>query len=145
MMIKALQNAGRKEHIMDFTFISQMFIPIVLAACLVIGYIVKHLLPTNNKWIPLILAVSGAVLGCWSNANIELTSVVYGAVTGLASTGMYEAFTQFIESKNSYNSGDDSKGFSSETAAADINNATSAAAVENEEAIDAEAGDSDVN
>lgn len=122
-----------------------MFIPIVLAACLVIGYIVKHVLPTNNKWIPLILAVSGALLGCWSNANIELTSVVYGAVTGLASTGMYEAFTQFIESKNSYNSGDDSKGFPSETAAADINNATSAAAVENEEAIDAEAGDSDVN
>ena len=49
--------------------------------------------------LPCILAVIGAILnGFVSGFSIE--SIVYGAVMGLASTGLHQAFTQFIEGKN---------------------------------------------
>ncbi|MCI9598301.1 MAG: hypothetical protein HFE75_13590, partial [Firmicutes bacterium] len=69
----------------------------VLAACLVIGFVLKRWCPTDNKWIPTILVVVGAVLGCVANGGITLDGVVAGAVTGLASTGLHQAFKQLLK------------------------------------------------
>lgn len=55
-----------------------MYIPIVLVACLVLGYILKKWLPMDNKWIPTILVVVGAVLGCLANKDITLIAVAGG-------------------------------------------------------------------
>ena len=77
--------------------IEQYFIPIVLVACLVIGYVMKRWLPTDNKWIPTVLTIVGAILGCIAHHEITLTAVVEGAVSGLASTGLHQAFKQVIE------------------------------------------------
>ncbi|NSK83403.1 hypothetical protein HQK10_11620 [Blautia massiliensis] len=56
--------------------------------------------------IPCILAVIGAVLnGVVSGFSVE--SIVYGAVMGLASTGLHQAFTQFIEGKNNISTEED--------------------------------------
>ena len=83
---------------MDVSFIMEYYMPMVLAASSVIGYVVKKSLDfIPNKYIPLILAVSGAVLGCIANRNIALESIVYGAVSGLASTGLHQAFTKLVE------------------------------------------------
>ena len=84
---------------MDFTFITEYFVAVVLVACLVVGYIIKH--ATFLKWIknddiPVILAV----IGCLINlvvSGVSIASAVYGAVMGLASTGMHQAFKNFIE------------------------------------------------
>ena len=78
-------------------FITAYFIPVVLLAGLIVGYIMKNFLPTDNKWIPLVLALLGAVLGCVANKSIDLDSVVAGAMSGLAAVGLHQAFKQFID------------------------------------------------
>lgn len=92
---------------MDFTQLTELYIPVVLLACLVVGYCIKHiswLAKIANEYIPTILAILGAilaVLSAWLNKSpIGLDTVVYGAFTGLASTGLHQAFTQFINKNN---------------------------------------------
>lgn len=81
---------------MDLTSLSEYFVLVVVVACLVVGYIIKtsfNFIP--NKYIPTILALLGAVLNpIVSGLSVE--SIVYGALMGLASTGMHQAFTKFI-------------------------------------------------
>lgn len=84
---------------MDFTNLTEHFVLVVVVACLILGYIIKKWIKdVNNKYIPTILAVVGLVLngfiGGWS-----IESAVYGALMGLASTGMHQAFTRFIENE----------------------------------------------
>lgn len=86
---------------MDLTIVIDYVSPIILIACLVVGWIIKNLIPNEsvNRFIPLIVAVLGIVLNIWSCGWIvDLPTVVTGAVSGLASTGLYEAFTQIIGS-----------------------------------------------
>ena len=86
---------------MDFlTILTENFELVVMVACLVVGYIIKHasflkFLPNND--IPLILAVVGAVLNSVVG-GLSVASIVYGAFMGLASTGMHQTFKNFIES-----------------------------------------------
>lgn len=81
---------------MSLDFIVELYIPIVLVACLVAGFVLKKWCPTDNKWIPTILVVLGAVLGCVASTEISLESIVAGAVTGLASTGLHQVFKQLL-------------------------------------------------
>lgn len=87
---------------MDFSIITEHFVLVVILACLVVGYIIKHatfLKKINNDNIPVILAVVGAILNpVVSGLSVE--SVVYGAVMGLASTGFHQAFKKFVEKNN---------------------------------------------
>ena len=82
---------------MDLNFITDMYVPIILVACLIVGYIVKKWISdVDDKWIPTIVTILGAVLGFVINgASIE--AVVAGAVTGLASTGLHQLFKQLID------------------------------------------------
>ena len=84
---------------MDFTTLTQYFVLVVVVACLVVGYIIKTSLDfVPNKYIPTILALFGAVLNpIVSGLSVE--TIVYGALMGLASTGMHQAFTRFIENR----------------------------------------------
>lgn len=87
---------------MDFTILTEYFVLVVLVACLVVGYIIKH--ATFLKWIPngdipVILAVIGAVMNAIVS-GMSVESVVYGAVMGLASTGLHQGFKVFVEGKN---------------------------------------------
>lgn len=81
---------------MDFSSLTEYFVVVVLVACLIVGYIIKTSFDKiPNKYIPTILAVVGAVLNpIVSGFSVE--TVVYGALMGLASTGMHQAFTKFI-------------------------------------------------
>ena len=91
---------------MDFSQITDHFVLIVILACLVIGYIIKHasfLKWVSNNDIPVILAVAGLLLNLLVS-GLSVESAVYGAVMGLASTGLHQAFTQFIEKNNNKNS-----------------------------------------
>ena len=83
---------------MNLEFVFEHFVPIVLVDCLMIGYIIKKSLDIiPNKYIPMILAVAGAFISCVEGGGLTLDNVVYGAVTGLASTGMHQAFTRLVE------------------------------------------------
>lgn len=84
---------------MDFTQLTEYFVLVVLVACLVVGYIIKHatfLTWIKNDDIPVILAIFGCILNLVVS-GLSVESAVYGAVMGLASTGMHQAFTKFIE------------------------------------------------
>lgn len=82
---------------MDFSILSDYFVLVVVVACLVVGYIIKSSLDfIPNKYIPTILAVFGAALNAVVS-GLTVEAVVYGAVMGLASTGMHQAFKQYIE------------------------------------------------
>lgn len=83
----------------DFTNLTEYFTLVVVVACLVVGYLIKtsfSFIP--NKYIPVVLAVLGAVLNPIA-VGVSLDSVVYGALMGLASTGLHQAFKQYIENK----------------------------------------------
>ena len=82
---------------MDFSQLTQYFVLVVMIACLVAGYIIKTSFDrVPNKYIPTILAVIGAVLNAVVS-GVSVESVVYGALMGLASTGLHQAFTRFVE------------------------------------------------
>lgn len=82
---------------MNFNDLTQYFVLVVLVACLIVGYVIKTSFDSvPNKYIPTILAIVGAVLNAMvSGPSVE--TVVYGALMGLASTGMHQAFTRFVE------------------------------------------------
>lgn len=44
---------------MNIDFIDELIMPIITAACLCIGYVMKKWLPTDDKWIPTVLLVLG--------------------------------------------------------------------------------------
>ena len=84
---------------MDFTVLTEHFVLVVIVACLVIGYVIKHAtffkwLPNND--IPVVLAVLGALLNL-AISGLSIESAVYGAVMGLASTGLHQSFKQWVE------------------------------------------------
>lgn len=84
---------------MDFTILTEHFVLVVLVACLVIGYVIKHasfLKWVPNSDIPVILGVVGAVLNAVVT-GVSVEAIVYGAVMGLASTGLHQGFKAFVE------------------------------------------------
>lgn len=87
---------------MDLNILSEYFVLVVMVACLVIGYIIKH--ASFFKWIknddiPVILAIVGAIVNPLVS-GLSIETVVYGALMGLASTGLHQAFKKFIENKS---------------------------------------------
>ena len=85
---------------LDFTQVTNYFVLVVLVACLVVGYILKTSFTSfPNKYIPTVLALIGMTLNL-AVSGLSIESAVYGAVMGLAPTGLHQAFTRFIEGKN---------------------------------------------
>ena len=83
---------------MDLKFITENFVPVIVVACVLVGYIIKATPPfakIANNYIPLIVTVLGAILGIFTN-GMTLEAIVYGAVSGLASTGLHQVFTQLL-------------------------------------------------
>lgn len=84
---------------MDLSFLSEYIVLVVLGICLCVGYVIKHsidLIP--NKYIPLIMLVLGTVINLIINLDhITAEVILAGMVSGLASTGLHEAFKNFIE------------------------------------------------
>lgn len=84
---------------MDFNILNEYFVTVVIVACLVVGYIIKHasfLKKINNNDIPVILAVVGAIVNV-IKGGLSVETVVYGALMGLASTGLHQTFKAFVE------------------------------------------------
>ena len=80
-------------------FLNDYLVLIVIGVCLCVGYVIKHIVPNNtiNRFIPLIMAVLGVILNTWLNCEFTPEVLLGGLASGLASTGMHQLFTQFIE------------------------------------------------
>ena len=87
---------------MDLSMLNEYLVFVVMVACLVVGYIIKH--ATFFKWlgndnIPAVLAVVGLVINLFVS-GFSIESAVYGAAMGLMSTGLHQAFKKFVEKSN---------------------------------------------
>ena len=88
----------------DMAFFETLVNPLIVAACLIFGFIVKKWVQdVDNRYIPTLVAVLGAVLSCVILHTISVEAIVGGAFSGLASTGLHQLFTQLIENKNNNN------------------------------------------
>lgn len=82
----------------DMSIFNELALPLVVAACLVLGYIIKKWVKdVDNKYIPTILAAVGVILACLVKWDISVEIVVSGAFSGLVSTGLHQMFKQLIE------------------------------------------------
>lgn len=84
---------------MDFTSLENYFVLTVVLGCLIVGYIIKKWIEdVDNKYIPTILTVFGALLNLLVS-GVSVEAVIFGALMGLTSTGLHQTFKQYIEKK----------------------------------------------
>lgn len=84
---------------MDITFLQDYIAPIIVGICLCVGFIIKQWIKdVDNRFIPTINALIGLVLAMWLNGwQIEPQVILQGLFSGLASTGLFEAFRNIID------------------------------------------------
>ena len=81
----------------------------VLVGCLVVGWLMKKFLPTDNKIIPLVMVILGAIVYVLLE-GMSVENIIIGAFTGAASTDLHQVFKQYVEGKDlAITNGDGSK------------------------------------
>lgn len=81
-------------------FLNEYISVLVVGICLCVGYVIKNWIPNEkvNKFIPTIVCLLGIVVNVWHNQWAFTPEILLtGALSGLGSTGLYEAFTKFLE------------------------------------------------
>lgn len=73
-------------------------IPIITIGCMCVGFVMKKWLPTDDKWIPTVLLILGAISGAIL-FGLDYEGVVKGMLSGLASVGLHQVFYQFEKNK----------------------------------------------
>lgn len=81
---------------MNMINIDQYMIPIIVAGSLAVGYVLKTWMPTDNKWIPTILLVFGALSGIVI-CGPHYAAIVKGMISGLAAVGLHQVFKQSLK------------------------------------------------
>lgn len=83
---------------MDLSGLTQYLSLVVIGICLCVGYVIKNSLDfIPNKYIPAIMLVLGTTINILMNLNgINAEVILVGMLSGLASTGLYELFKNFI-------------------------------------------------
>lgn len=86
----------------DISFLTEYAVPIIVGICLCIGYVIKNIVTSKkvNKYIPLIMAILGVGLNIWINMDFTPGILLGGLISGLASTGLHQAFKNIIERKD---------------------------------------------
>ena len=86
---------------MDMAFLADYTVPVVVALCLGVGYVVKKWLSdVDNKFIPTIVAIIGVVANVWLSREISVETILGGLASGLASTGTFELARNLTKSKD---------------------------------------------
>lgn len=82
---------------LDLSMLNEYFVLVVVGVCLCVGYVIKESLSfIPNKYIPLIMAILGVVLNVWVAGRIDIEILLAGMFSGLASTGLHQAFKTLI-------------------------------------------------
>lgn len=78
-------------------FLQEYFVPVIAGICLCVGFIVKSWENVPNKYIPTIVGLLGLFLSiCMHWGAVTPEAILGGLFSGLASTGLYEAFRNLI-------------------------------------------------
>lgn len=84
---------------MDLSALTQYLSLVIVGICLCVGYIIKNSLDfIPNKYIPLIMGILGLIINVLINLSTGINAEVIlgGLFSGLASTGLYEAFRNML-------------------------------------------------
>lgn len=83
---------------MDISFITEYISPISLMICLVVGFIIKTCTTNEvlHRFIPCIAAGLGVIICCWDAMAFTPAVIAAGLISGLASTGLYEALSNIF-------------------------------------------------
>lgn len=81
---------------MSIEFLDGLIMPIITAAGLCIGYVMKKWLPTDDKWIPTVLLIFGALSGLIL-FGLNYEGIVKGMVSGIAAVGLHQVFKQHLK------------------------------------------------
>ena len=83
---------------MDITQILDYLDLLIIAAGLLVGYLIKHTpkLDSLTSYIPLIVSLVGAVIGV-ATKGVSVEVIIMGATSGLASTGLHQVYTQLLK------------------------------------------------
>ena len=71
-------------------------IPIITIGCMCVGFVMKKWIPTDDKWIPTVLLILGAISGAIL-FGLDYEGIVKGMLSGLASVGLHQVFHQFVK------------------------------------------------
>ena len=84
---------------MGIEFLTDYMLPVIVGICLCIGYVLKKWVKDlDNKYIPTMCASLGVVLACCINGwKCNPDVILQGLFSGLAATGMHQAFVQLIK------------------------------------------------
>lgn len=83
---------------MEITFLLQYINLVTLGICLCLGYAFKNIKNFNNQYIPAAMLVIGTIINILANLPaINMSIILGGMISGLASTGLYEAMRNLIE------------------------------------------------
>ena len=83
--------------IVEINFLNSYAVPTIIGICLFNGNVIKKSLPSiKNRYIPLIMVTIGIILNIWINKSITPDILLAGMFSGLASTGLHQAFKQLI-------------------------------------------------
>lgn len=79
------------------SLLNNYIVILVVGICLCVGYVIKvSFTRVNNKYIPGIMAILGCALNIWINGGVSPEIILGGMLSGLASTGLHQAFTNLI-------------------------------------------------
>lgn len=82
---------------MELTYLNELISPVALGLALVIGFLIKYAVRNQkiNYFIPIICAVVGVVVVACVDIPAGIfgvVSILQGCISGLAATGLFEAF-----------------------------------------------------
>jgi len=84
---------------MDLNFLLEYINLVTLGICLCLGYALKNSIKGfNNQYIPITMLTAGTLINVLTNLpNINAAVILGGMISGLASTGLYEAMRNLID------------------------------------------------
>lgn len=89
---------------LDLSVINNYLVVGVVLGCCGIGYVIKKSLDfIPNKYIPLIMAILGVILNVAIAKQFDMSVFLGGLLSGLASTGLHQAFVNLIEKNDQVN------------------------------------------
>lgn len=85
---------------MSIDFLTEYFTPVIAGICLCVGFLIRGATDRLDRYVPCIVAALGLCLAGWqaylTGSPITPAVILEGLFSGLASTGLYEAFKQLI-------------------------------------------------
>lgn len=82
---------------LDLNFFNEYLVLVVVGICVCIGYVIKISFPKiENKYIPCIMAILGCALNIWIAGGVSPEVILGGLASGLASTGLHQAYINLI-------------------------------------------------